>query len=239
MRIKPKAMISIAIVAAVMAAASFNVYFIREYSGGTALWNASEAYVFTGFGRQGHHVRCLRYPWFSIKQYLGGIEDADDDRDFLVVFRITSSGVERHALKVENREPGMGPEQYTPLEGRIYVNYPALGGLCWWAGDHFEPATQEERRRLGDFKHLTEGDIENDANGWSKCRFAPTMQDKKFTIDVGGKFRVSITNLAERNGTNGTVLVDVLRSGKAPERIWDFYARRGMVSWAEYKLTFR
>lgn len=236
---KPKRLIAVVIAAAVIAAASFNAYFIREDTGGILIWNANEAYLFFNITSRGHYVKWLRYPWFSIKEYLGAIEDPDDDRGSLIVVRVTSFGVERHILKVENRGPGSGPNFITPLEGHIYANYPAVGGLCRWAGDHFEPATQEERRRLDGINRLTVSNIDHDDMGWSKRGLGGGLQDNRFTIDVGDKFQLSITSLAERNDTNGAVSIDVLRPGQPPKRIWDFQARRGMVSWAEYKLTFR
>jgi hypothetical protein len=70
---------------------------------------------------------------------------------------------------------------FTPREGRIYVNYPACGGLCIWAGDHFDPAPQEERRGFNGIGFLTMRDFEN-KNGWSKRRFGDNSTDSNFTI---------------------------------------------------------
>ena len=127
----------------------------------------------------------------------------------------------------------------TPMDGRIYVNFPELGGLCWWATDHFEAATEDERRRLDGINRLKEGDFDNGVNGWSKRRFGPATRDNGFTLHVGDKFGLSIDGLAAKENTNGTVSIDLLRPAKTPERIWDFYARRGRISKAEYQHLFQ
>jgi hypothetical protein len=125
MRKRTKVIVAIAIFVA--AAASCNLCSLREYCGVNLLWNDSEAYFFVGVGRQGYHVSCLRYPWLTIKEYLGAIESPDDNRAFLVVLRVTSSGVERHVLRLADRAnggAGSDPRQLTPLEGHIYAYCP-------------------------------------------------------------------------------------------------------------------
>jgi hypothetical protein len=79
----------------------------------------------------------------------------DDQRISVTVIRITESAVERHVVDVADTGPGSGPGFYTPIEGQIYANYPDLGGLSKWAGDHFVAATDEERKRLSNIDHLT------------------------------------------------------------------------------------
>jgi hypothetical protein len=238
MRNRSKATIAVA-TTAIVALAICNVYLIREHNNGTVLWSANEAYLFIGYGREGVRVKCLLYPWSILKENLGVIADPDDQRASLCVIRVTPSGVERHVLSVEDHRPGAGPGLYTPLEGQIYVNYPALGGLCRWAGDHFEKATPEERQRLGGIYRLTTGDMDNRETGWSRRAFGTGPGDAKLTIDVGHKFGISVRTSAAGENTNGTALIDLLRDGKAPERIWDFYARRGRISRTEYWHAFQ
>jgi hypothetical protein len=237
--------LKIGITTLVAAAASCNIYFLREYCDGNLMWNDSEAYFFVEVGRQGHHVSCVRYPLFVVKEYLGGIESPDDDRAFLVVLRVTSSGVERHVLNLADRAiggAGSDPTHFTPLEGHIYANCPELDGLCRWSGDHFERATQEERRRLAGPDRLAKDYIRVAANGWSKRHFGAGPPESTSTIDVGDRFRLSLKNLAVKGTEKTTVLIDVLRPGKTPERIGNFDARppRGeMVSRTEYQRAFR
>jgi hypothetical protein len=240
MRKRTKAIVAIAILVA--AAASCNIYFLRESWDGNLLWNDSEAYFFVEVVRQGHHVSCLRYPLLIVGEYLGAIESPDDNRAFLVVLRVTSSGVERHVLDLADRAnggAGSDPRQLTPLEGHIYANCPLLDGLCRWSGDHFERATQEERQRLAGPDSIAKDYIRAAENGWSKRRFGAGMPESTSTIDVGDRFRFSLKIPALKGTGKATVSIDVLRPGKAPERIGNFDARRGgMVSRTEYQRAF-
>ncbi len=145
---------------------SFNAYFIRRDVGGWALWNAKEAYFFIASDTAGYHVKWAAYPLAVLGQMLGRIESPDDDRGEMYIMRVTSAGVERHVLDLPDRRPASGPSDFTPLDGRIWLNWPTIGGLCWWAGDHFEPATPEERQRLDGLNHLRNDAYSNQA-GWS------------------------------------------------------------------------
>jgi hypothetical protein len=261
---RPKSKIAVAIiVAAVVTAASFNIYFLRERSGGYAVWNPSEAYLFVVASSVGLHVRSVRYPWALFKEYVGAIEGADDDRAYLVVIRVSSSGVERHILKLLPREEGGyggDPSRYTPIDGRVYAFCPFLigqsmqngrltgnhlnEGLCWWAGDHFEKATESERRAIMPddlFTHsrLTTGDFNNDANGWSRTVFGAGPVARKLTIDLNDKSQLLVDNVPQPGTQNGTLSIDLLQSGKPPERIGSFYDHDGRISRSEYKQAFQ
>lgn len=240
LRSKTTAAIAIVILIPVAIAASFKVYLNFEDSGTTVLWNDKEAYFFIGTRSIGHRVNLLWFPWFLAKNYLGAVEDPDDIRGSSDAIRVTSSNVEHHMLKVVDLPPGAGPAMYTPLEGHIYVNYPALGGLCRWAGDHFESATPEERHRLDGITHLTNKDIEHDVNGWSKHSFAvgPGDINDTFPIEVGNSFKLSLSDLAAQNGDRA-FSINLLRPGYTPERIWNRQLRWGRVSKAEYRRVFQ
>ena len=106
----------------------FNVYVDLEQSGAIALWNNDELHLFIGTSSLGHRVNLFRYPWFLLKNRLGGVEDADDRQGWLEIIAVTASGTQHHVLKVDYREPGMGPDLYTPIDGSIYANDPELGG---------------------------------------------------------------------------------------------------------------
>jgi hypothetical protein len=122
----------------------------------------------------------------------------------LAVVRVTSSGVENHVLKLKDPEPGRGPGLYTPRANRIYANYPALGGLCVWAGDHFEPAALDGRQGVDGIVALTAKAFENE-NGWSKRGVGVTRTDSNFTITVGDKFELAVNNLAVRRTARGAI----------------------------------
>jgi hypothetical protein len=243
LRNRTKAIVAIAtlLVAAAVASASWKVYFLREASGGYVLWNPSEAYLFSEVVREGYYASLLRLPWIGIMQYFGAVESPHDTRASLIAIRVTSSGVERHVLKLADHANGGGgsdPVKYTPLDGRIYVQCPPLD-LCRWAGDRFEKATQEERQRLDGIKRLTTTDFDNDENGWSRRGFGAGPTDRKFTIEMSDGFRILVNNLAVRGTDNATVSVDLLRPGAAPERIGAFDARDGRLSSAEYRHAFQ
>ena len=238
---RTKSIIAVALlIATTVTTASCNIYYLHAYSGGNLIWNASEAYVFMQVGRRGHHISYIRYPLFAVKEILGGIEPADDDRASLVVIRVTSLGVERHVLKLADRSnggAGSDPLYYTPVEGRIFVQCPPLD-LCKWSDDHFEPATKEERQRLDGIKSLTRDDFEKNANGWSRRGFGAGTPSSKFEIKVGDKFALAVNNLAKDGTDNANVTIDLLRQGKPPERIGDFYRRQGKVTRTEYLQAF-
>jgi hypothetical protein len=233
-------LVAILAIVAVAVAARSNVYLMLDGGDGAVLWNADEADFFIGVRHIGHEVNCLRYPWFLAKSYLGAVEDPDRDRGSLAVIRVTSSDVERSALNIPSSPPGSGPDMYTPLEGRIYLNYPALGGLCRWSGDHFEPVTPEERRRLDDIGDLSNKDIDHGASGWSKRSFQvePGDSDDAFTIEAGNHLSLSVSDMSAVNG-NRVLSISLLRRGRAPEKIWQVELRYGKVSKAEYLRVFQ
>ena len=212
---------------------------ILDSGDGTVLWNAKEAYLFLGVRHVGHNMNYLRFPWFLAKNYLGAVEDTADDRGSFVVIRATSSGIERHALKRDYLRPGSGTDMYTPLEGQIYANDPELGGLCRWAGDHFEPATPEERHKFDGINHLTNKDVDHTEDGWSKHSFAvgPGDINDTFRIDVGQRFTISLSDQAAKDGDRA-FSIDLLRPGHAPERIWNRDLHWGRVSKEEYQRVF-
>ena len=233
---------AVVIAAAVVVSATNSVYLNRTAAGGTALWNASEAYFFIQVDREGLHVRYLRYPWFIVKENLGDVEDLDDNPASLVVIRVTSSGVEHHVLKLADRArggAGSDPGLYTALEDNIYANCSQLNGLCRWAGDHFERATEDERRRLDSTKRLTSKDIDNDESGWSRRHFETRPSDDKFTIKVGDEFEIVVNNVAVKRSAHGTLSIDLLRPGRSPERIWDLDLPPEEISRKEYHHIFQ
>jgi len=237
MRNKTKVMVAIVICAAAVAAVSLRIYFIREDSGGYVLWNADGAYLFISVARRGLHVSYPEYAWVVLEQFLHGGRDSDDNLSSFTVIRVTPSTVERHVVDLKGIAPGSGPDLYTPFEGRIYANCPDIGGLCRWAGDHFERATEEEQRKLDGINRLIQKDIDNE-NGWSKHGLGPAPVDYKFTIQADDKFELSVSNVVAKKYGYGAVSVDLLRPGQAPERIWYLDGNPRRVSKAEYDRVF-
>jgi hypothetical protein len=201
------------------------------------LWNQDEAYLFMSVARRGLHVSYLGYAGVIFREYLNGVREPDDERKSVVVIEITSSAVEQHVLEVADSTPGMDPGSYTPIEGRIYANYPGIGGLCRWDGDRFEPATGEEQRRLDGINRLTSRDFDN-VNGWSKRTFVPAPSDYQFEVRLGEHGTLRIRNRRLDRAGNGGVSIDLQRPGQAPHRIWYLDGRPRTVSRIEYEQLF-
>lgn len=221
-----------AIGGALVLSLTFNAYFVRRDLGGDVLWNTKEAYFFIGRDTRGYHVKWLGYPLVVLGEMLGRIELPDDDRGAIYVMRVTSAGVERHVLELPDRRPGSGPSMFTPLDGRIWVNWPTIGGLCWWAGDHFEPATPEERTRLDGLNHLTNGAYRN-KGGWSKdgvwAGYAPA-------ITVGDEFQLVVGS--EGSFGSGPIAVEMRKQGGEPRTMFTIDSSAGLVSANAYWHAF-
>lgn len=239
------------ILAGVGAATVLRIYLIREDSGGDVLWNSNEAYLFIGVSRRGVHKSYLEYPWMIFKEYVGGVAIPDNEHGSVTVIHVVPSGVEQHIVEVADASPGSGPGEYTPFEGRIYANYPTLGGLCRWAGDHFERATEEESKRLvsssfPDVKGrsnrvfgLTSGPLDN-VGGWSKRGIGggPANVFARFATNVGGQFTLSEKGEPVDHTRYTAVSIYIQRPGQAPERIWYLDGHPRRVTRAEYERIF-
>jgi len=218
-------------------AARSHVYLNLEAANVTTLHDSSEAYLFVEVDHLGHRIRALRFPLLLLENYLGGVEDPDDHADSLDVIHVTPSRVEYHVLKIEDRGPGTRPSMYTPLEGRIYLNYNAAGGLCWWNHDHFEPPTERERQRiLGD--HLLQEDNDGDVNGWSKTRFGTVpFAWRTAKIDGGHEFALWLSTNANLGGSSD-LSIRLIRPGRSTEVIWSRHLMWGMVTPGYYQRIF-
>ena len=259
MRNRTKVITATAILVLLVAAASFRIYTISELNGGCVLWNGRDAYFFIKVDDRGYNATHLKYPWILFKRHvIGGFaaEFPNDERGSLIVIHVTSVRIERHIRGLDRTEPGSNgsdPYRFTPLEGHIYASCPWLighfmqdghlvgkdmdDGLCRWADDRFEKATEEDKRRLGDISRLTKADFENDDGGWSRRELGAGPAERKFTIHLGDGFQLSVNNVARGDG-GGTISIDLLRPGKASERIGDFDAHDRRVSKAEYLHVF-
>jgi hypothetical protein len=224
---------------AVLAASALKIYLVREDSGGDVLWNANEAYLFIGVAYRGGHMSYLEYPWMTLRESVGGVTAFNNERRSVAVIHITSSGIEQNVVAVAAAPPGSWPGEYTPFEGQIYANYPEIGGLCRWAGDHFEPATAEEQQRVGGISRLRTVDMVN-VDGWSKHAIGdgPEGFVARSTTDVGGRFTIS--EKSEPVGRTGyaAVSIYVQRPGQTPERIWYLDGHPRKITKAEYERTF-
>jgi hypothetical protein len=121
---KHLAKLAIITLTVVCLAAVLNFHLISGGAGGLAMWNKSEAYFFCHIVHKGYYAPYLQYPLIAVMESLGAVALPKESRASLVVIRVTSSGVERHVVKLADRADGgagSDPSRYTPIEGRIYA----------------------------------------------------------------------------------------------------------------------
>lgn len=221
---------------AVALSAIFSAYLIRSDAGGEVLWNAKEAYFFIGMDTSGYHVKWIGYPLEYGLAKLGYVEPPNDDRRSLFVLHVTSSGAERHVFDLPDRSVGSGAGQYTPRGGRIWANCPTLGGLCWWASDHFQLASPEEQRALNGIAGLSKKDFDA---GWHWDGVAAaSLSQRNIAIGVGQEFELLVSGGRSPDGRGG-ISVDMQYPGRAPTRVFNLDVRVGRVSKTEYLQAFR
>jgi hypothetical protein len=114
---------------------------------------------------------------------------------------------------------------YTPMDGRIWVNWPTIGGLCWWAGDHFEPATPEERQRLDGLNHLKGPVAYRNEAGWSAdgvwAGYSPA-------INVGHEFELRVVSGVSMG--DGSISVEMRKQCGEPKTMFSIDSAAGRVS---------
>ena len=249
-----------ALLAAAAVAVNYRIYAIVGNAGGYLLWDSRQAYIFVKVSDLGYDWSAIEYPWVLFKRnVIGGFAAAEipsDQTAYLFVARIMPSGIERRIVTLASRldgGPGSDPDKFTPLEGRVYAFCPSLigrfvqdgrfvgkdmnDGLCWWNGDHFDKATDEERNRLGGISLLTREDFQNNKSSWSRRAFGAVPMNENFTVRVGEKFRVTVDNV-NKGWENAVVSVNILRPGTPPEEVGVFEARYGPSSRAVYQRLF-
>jgi hypothetical protein len=239
MRAKKKTLIWILTVLTLAAAVIVllpRVYLTFDGAHGTILWNANEAYLFIDIRRFGHEMSAAGFPLFRITSQLGVVQEANDESGRLIVIRVSGSEVSQHEQGISYRPPGSEPGQYTPRQGRIYANYPGLGGLCFWAADHFEPASPEQRRGFNGINGLTQKDFDI---GWASREFTVGSGDVDdvSTINVGSAFRLVLSDLGSKDADR-TLTVDLLRPGQRAARIWSVDLHWGRIRGMEYRRIF-
>jgi hypothetical protein len=209
---------------------------VRDDSGGTLLWNSTQAYLFMDVHRRGFHITYLEYPWVILKESLYGVREPDNQRTSVVVIHLTASAIEKHVVEMAEEHPGNTPVLYTPFDDFIYAN--CGGYLCKWNGNKFETATEDERHRLDGTNGLVAKDIDQGVGGWSKHDFGEAVTDYEFAVDADGKFALQVTNKLMGQGGRAILSVTLTRPGQAPEGVWHCDGRPRRVSKAEYRQAF-
>ena len=217
-----------------IALAFSKIYYIREDSAGTLLWNANEAYLFMSVVRRGFRIGYLEYPWVIFKQYLNAPPFPDDRRVSLVVIRVTGSAVERQVVDFP-RDTDHAPTLLTPFDKSIYAN--CQGVLCRWTGTRFEPASDTEQRRLDGTNRLSVPNF-NGVEGWSRQGVGAVAGDSQFSADVGGKVSLVVKLGNIYKSAYSSASVDLFRPGRAPERIWYLDGNPRRIGKKEYQNWF-
>jgi hypothetical protein len=227
------------IVAAILAAGTLKINLSRVDSGGNVLWNANEAYLFIATFSHGVRVTYLEYSWMILKEYLGGIRAPDNNLSSLTVIRVTPSTVERYNVDQKDGTPGSGPNLYTPFEHQIYANCPALGGLCRWAGNRFEPASEEDRLRLNGTSRLRATNYAN-VDGWSEAAIGAGPENifARFATEIGGRFAIFEEVEPIAHSGYAAVSIYVQRPGEARTKIWYLDGHPRTINRTEYEHVF-
>ncbi len=226
---------TVLVLLAMLASAALRLYYIRNDSGGTLIWNDEEAYLLMSTAQRGLRVRYVSYPLVLLKEFFYGVTPPDDEHVIVTVVHVTASSTERHVINIVDPSPG-SPGLYTPLRGHIYADCPELGGLCRWNSDHFERATDEEQRQLDGINKLTVPNFVN-VGGWSR-RDAGAGPGQQFTVGVGNSFSILVKNEAKDPREYQRISVQVLRFGRVPETVWYLDETPHRVSRSSYGAAF-
>jgi hypothetical protein len=225
--------IIVGMIAAVVGWIAFGtLYYIRDDSGGQLLWKSDEAYLFASVKRRGYRVRVLNFGWLALKEWLNVPPPLPtDQRVFLTVIRVSSSGIERHDHKVVE-DGWYGPDFFTPIGETIYAN--CQGILCKWLGDRFENATPEEQKNLDGINRLSSDSVES-INGWSKRGVGEVAGDFHFSIEIGNgtRLRIQQGNVFRSTTDSATVYLD--RTGQPSQQLWHVNGAPRRVTKREYE----
>jgi hypothetical protein len=148
------------------------------------------------------------------------------------VFRLTPETVQRF----ESQD--ISVDYFTPLGKTIYANHE--GKVMKWSGDYFEPATPQEQERL-DNAHLQFTYDFTDIEGWSRRYnlINSNNAETKFIIELEGKTLIFVGKYHHINRLDSESSIDLLRPGRAPERLWYTDNRLRRVNKIEYEHTFQ
>jgi hypothetical protein len=215
--------------------ATIDIHVVRVDSGAYLLWNGSEADLFVHSYHRGFRISYLTYPWVVFKQYLNAPPQPDDEQLSAAVIHVTSSRIKRYDLDL----PGdaLPPSLQTPFAGEIYAN--CRGSLCRWAGTHFEPASEDEKKKLDGLNRLVPNDIDGGADGWSKRGIGCGLHDNQFSVEVGREATLHVDVKNAQKAAYCTVSVDLVRTGQAPEKVWYQEGYPKKVSKSEYQQLFQ
>jgi hypothetical protein len=212
----------------------FHVYTIRDDNGGTILWNDNEAYLFMTEERRGYHLTWPSYALAALQQWLNAPPAPSDQKVLFTVIHVTRSGVERHR-EVLPDSLSIPPHFFTPVGTSIYAF--SEGTVYKWNGQRFDPASSEERRKIGGLEHFS-SDSDITINGWSKRGVGQVSTDSQFSVAIGEDVALRIIqgNVYRSPTDSPTVLLE--SSGKPPAEVWHVNGDPQIVSKGTYSSAF-
>ncbi len=222
--------VTVLVIVAIVMALFTELHFLEDWVGGVLVWNPDEAYLFSGWSGTGYRRSLVGFLAALVPAYFGASARPDESRHSTIVFRITSSRVERYIV------PDVGFRAYIPKGNTIYA---WDGGPLWkWAKDHFERSTPEEEREVIEVPKATlfsVGKDISDPKGWS-VRNSLTEWSAKSQVDLGGKPTFLYVALSD---SNREISVDVQLPGRERERILRAKSKLHLVGKQEYEQAFR
>ena len=243
---KKRFWVAITAVAILVLLLSMRVYYVRTDSGGELFWNADNAYFFIAMADRGYRFSYLGYLVELVREIFPFGASAPSDKHFSVlVLQVTPSAVQRYS--VDN----FWLARVEPFQGTLYAaNMLPGGGSMKWSGAQFEPTTPEEAERHHEYMIKLPtgppaGPSYDNVEGWSKRTVAGDIvsesstvfveKDSKVTIEVGGH---QLTFVMNSGYISHKAYVDLMQSGRPPERIWRLDGNAHQVSGADYRRIF-
>ena len=221
----------------IFGASLWQIHFIRDGSSATCYSRQNEAYLFLADSHTGYHFPAIAYPFGLALGWVGGYAAASDPSDqqpSLIVLHITPTSLERQIDPLNERD--QDASFITPFEDGLYASCPG-GVLCKWTGKRFEPATPDQIKSVGGFENLVLGSTGNQpVNGWLITK---TFAVGQHEIPLGKDITVIMQNHGQTGAIYNWITVDILRTGRATERVYDVDARRlKLISKATYDEIF-
>jgi len=227
---------------AVSALAWLRVYYVIDRSNGDLVWNSSDAYVFIGVVESGYTFTYLRYLGEMVREIFPfGASGPEKKHYHAVVLRITPETVQRYTF--DNFQSGnvFAVGKTISAGGLLNETTPMK-----WSGAHFEPMTPAEEKEWRDgARAIPPGPAYDNVAGWSKRKVGGEVvresstdyseNDAQATIELGGQRLIFRMN---SGFVSHEAYIDLLRPGRAPERIWHLNENPERVSKATYKRIF-
>ena len=199
---------------------------VRDWSGATIYSRENEAYIFMGESHTGYHFPYIAYPFLLGLQYFGAVTSPSDEHAEALVFHITSTSIDQQRW-VPTDLNHSGPLDVTPFEDGLYGMCPG-GTLCKWTGKSFEPATPEQKQKVGGIEHLARGNTGNQpVNGW--VIHGTGRPAEKFIVQVGKDIEIAVQNHSKDARGYDWATIDLLRHGQPPEHLYNVDGRKPRI----------